>query len=121
MKAPVLQYPSWRYHATKENRVVRSAEEEAALGEGWFTTPVPKSTEPAPVIDVAKALADQAAQFTEAWNELTDQHEELKAKHDKLSTDYAELKSVHGKLIESIAKKAAKVAKAEVAAPQPAE
>lgn len=33
------QYPSWRYHATEEARIVKSAEEDDALGPGWADTP----------------------------------------------------------------------------------
>ncbi len=34
-------YPSWRYHQEKcpEGCIIQSAEQEAALGEGWVDTP----------------------------------------------------------------------------------
>ena len=32
-------YPSWRYHRTKPAVIVKSQQEEAALGEGWADTP----------------------------------------------------------------------------------
>lgn len=32
-------YPSWRFHATDEPRVIHSADEEKALGKGWADSP----------------------------------------------------------------------------------
>jgi hypothetical protein len=32
-------YPSWRYHASGARRIVENAEEDAALGPGWASTP----------------------------------------------------------------------------------
>lgn len=40
-------FPSWRYHATAEPRLVASAEESKALGPGWQRLPVePKAAQP---------------------------------------------------------------------------
>ena len=32
-------YPCWRYHATEGERVLQTAEEVEALGEGWYNHP----------------------------------------------------------------------------------
>jgi len=34
------EYPKWRYHPIEISRIVHSAEENEALGEGWFDYPV---------------------------------------------------------------------------------
>ena len=33
------RYPAWKYHATKEPRVVYSEEEDMALGKDWSNVP----------------------------------------------------------------------------------
>lgn len=50
-----IQYPTFRYHATEEPRIVNSADEDKALGKGWHDAPVradedsaDESAEPAP-------------------------------------------------------------------------
>ncbi len=35
-----IQYPTWRYHKTLPAQIVHSAEEDKALGPGWFDSPV---------------------------------------------------------------------------------
>lgn len=34
-----MSYPRWRYHQEKEARIVYSAEQDAALGQGWVDSP----------------------------------------------------------------------------------
>jgi hypothetical protein len=38
--APEQEYPRWKYHATKRAVIVRDAQAEAALGEGWGDKPI---------------------------------------------------------------------------------
>src|ERR1022692_4962452 len=52
---PGAQYPTWRYHWTKDPLVVHNAGEESALGGGWGDTPAsfapyqgPRPARPAP-------------------------------------------------------------------------
>lgn len=35
----MADYPSYRYHATEEPRIVQDADEEKALGAGWADSP----------------------------------------------------------------------------------
>lgn len=44
----MIEFPKWKYKGA-ESKLVNSAEEEVALGEGWGNAPVEPSTEP--VID----------------------------------------------------------------------
>jgi len=37
---PGSQYPRWKYHPTKKAVIVKDAEAEAALGEGWGGKPI---------------------------------------------------------------------------------
>jgi hypothetical protein len=47
----IIAFPCWRYHRTLPARIVYSAEEEKALGEGWADTPAAfLEPEPKPVI-----------------------------------------------------------------------
>ena len=40
MAAYVYQeFPKWKYHPKLGNKIVKNAEEEKALGEGWFNSP----------------------------------------------------------------------------------
>lgn len=38
-EAPDTAYPAWRYHATLPAHIVETAEEDEALGEGWYNHP----------------------------------------------------------------------------------
>ena len=33
------EFPKWKYHRDHKAKVVQNAEEEAALGSGWYDTP----------------------------------------------------------------------------------
>lgn len=33
------EFPKWKYHPTLPGRIVKNAEEEKALGKGWFNNP----------------------------------------------------------------------------------
>jgi hypothetical protein len=33
------EFPKWKYHPTLPARIVQNAEEEKALGKGWYNTP----------------------------------------------------------------------------------
>ncbi len=37
---PSQQYPTWKYHPTKRAVIVKDAQAEVALGEGWTDSPV---------------------------------------------------------------------------------
>lgn len=52
----MLHFPSWRYHATLPARVVANPEDDAALGAGWFDSPVAAAQAAA---DAAKAEAEK--------------------------------------------------------------
>lgn len=39
-------YPSWRYHKTKEAKIIRSDAEDKALGKDWADTPAKFQDEP---------------------------------------------------------------------------
>lgn len=39
MAADLVLYPSWRYHATHPARIVRSPDEDTALGAEWASSP----------------------------------------------------------------------------------
>jgi hypothetical protein len=49
-----MEFPKWKYHATKPAKIVHSSTEEAALGGGWVNSPAHvadpahMSPEPAP-------------------------------------------------------------------------
>ena len=34
-----IQYPTWRYHASLNPRIVKTQEEDESLGKGWFDSP----------------------------------------------------------------------------------
>lgn len=58
--AEAIQYPRWRYHATKPDTLVHSEKEEKALGAGWFDNPAqarPSKAEPTPAEQIAAANA----------------------------------------------------------------
>ena len=42
------EFPKWKYHPTKGGKIVQNAEEEKALGVGWYNTPgdLPKPPQP---------------------------------------------------------------------------
>lgn len=52
----MLHFPSWRYHATKPPVIVNDPEADAALGPGWYDSPVAAAQAAA---DAAKAEADK--------------------------------------------------------------
>jgi hypothetical protein len=33
------EFPKWKYHPERGGKIVQNAEEEKALGEGWYNTP----------------------------------------------------------------------------------
>jgi hypothetical protein len=33
------EFPKWKYHPTKDGKIVQNAEEEKALGPGWYNNP----------------------------------------------------------------------------------
>lgn len=43
-----MLFPSFRYHATEEPRIVQDEEEDEALGEGWKSSPADHGIETAP-------------------------------------------------------------------------
>jgi hypothetical protein len=45
------EFPKWKYHPTLKARIVQNAEEEKALGKGWYNRPneLPKPS-PLPVL-----------------------------------------------------------------------
>jgi len=51
-------YPAWRYHLTGPACVVASADEDAALGEGWYDHPL-KASDARLTLDAAAALDEQ--------------------------------------------------------------
>ena len=58
--AEPVQYPRWRYHATKPDTLVHSEKEEKALGAGWVDNPGvarPNKAEPTPQEQIAAAAA----------------------------------------------------------------
>lgn len=62
--AEPIQYPRWRYHATKPDTLVNNEKEEKALGAGWFDNPGqarPSKTEPTPAEQIAAANAPPKA------------------------------------------------------------
>ena len=42
-----IEYPKWRYHASKDPVVVETPSEKAALGEGWYDSPAKAKVEAA--------------------------------------------------------------------------
>lgn len=49
-----MNYPRWKYHATKPAVIVHSAEEENELGKGWGENPV----EVEPLEEVSEAVEE---------------------------------------------------------------
>ncbi len=45
----VTSFPTWMYHATLGARIMRTADELAAAGDGWVDSPVRTTTQPEPV------------------------------------------------------------------------
>jgi hypothetical protein len=45
------EFPKWKYHPTLGSKIVKNAEEEKALGKGWYNNPneFPKPPEPSRV------------------------------------------------------------------------
>jgi hypothetical protein len=56
-----MQFPVWRYHATADPRLITSAEEHEALGEGWADTPAAHGIETAPGATPDPDIAANAA------------------------------------------------------------
>jgi hypothetical protein len=60
-----LVYPSWRYHAELEARIVYSAEEDAALGDGWCHSPadivvvIPEPPKPEPICKFEELISSK--------------------------------------------------------------
>jgi len=50
-------YPSFRYHATEEPKIVNSPEEEKELGKGWEDSPAAFGIETAPGVKPDPAIA----------------------------------------------------------------
>lgn len=48
MASEFVQYPKYKYHATEPAKVVDSADEDSALGDGWVDSPVEAPAEAAP-------------------------------------------------------------------------
>lgn len=46
MATDIVQYPKYKYHATEPAKVVESADEDSALGDGWVDAPVEASAAP---------------------------------------------------------------------------
>ena len=61
--ADPVQYPRWRYHATKPATLVQNDKEEKALGAGWVDNPGqarPSKAEPTPQEQIAAAAAQES-------------------------------------------------------------
>lgn len=92
-------HPKWKHHLDGRSIVVKNAEEEEALGEGWgdFPTsvapkPVKASTAPAaPTFEEAA----MRAKFDTAWNDLTAKHKALQEEHGALVADHEVLTEKH--------------------------
>ena len=64
-----VQYPRWRYHATKPDTLVNSEREEKALGGGWFDNPAqarPRKDELSPQDQIDQANAKAQKEQAEA-------------------------------------------------------
>lgn len=53
-----IEFPKWKYHASEEARIVKSAEAEAALGAGWVDSPAEVEASDPRLTRVEKALHD---------------------------------------------------------------
>ena len=58
-KAPYVyqEFPKWKYHPTLDGKIVQNAQEERALGKGWYNTPAEAAKAAEPFIVVR--LLDQ--------------------------------------------------------------
>jgi hypothetical protein len=53
----MIEFPKWKYHKDGKAQLVKSAEEEEALGPGWADSPAAFQTKPAPMVDEQEAEA----------------------------------------------------------------
>lgn len=76
-------FPSVRYHISGKSQTVSSAEEEAALGEGWSDTPpavvVAVNPDCPSCLQLIQEKAEMMAKFDASWNDLKAENEKLKA------------------------------------------
>jgi hypothetical protein len=62
------EFPKWKYHPEKGGKIVQNAEEEKALGEGWYNTPAfPEPPKPSPIV---RGLTDVVKPWWTKWQWL---------------------------------------------------
>jgi hypothetical protein len=52
-----MNYPKWKYHPSKEPRLVQTQKAEAELGPDWFNSPADFGVETAPGLEPSAEIA----------------------------------------------------------------
>lgn len=66
----MISYPKWKYSATAPAKIVHSADEEVALGEGWEDTPEAFVPKPQPIVPEPEPTPTPEPKPTPAPNKL---------------------------------------------------
>ena len=70
-----MSYPSWRYHKSGQSKIVKSKEEDQALGSDWADTPAAFDEPKKPAIVKKEEVPDSQLELSEPAPEVEPQPE----------------------------------------------
>jgi hypothetical protein len=96
-----MNYPKWKHCTDGKSRLIRSEEEEAALGPEWGDQPCdpPKAEEPKPTVADCPNCARLLESFNNSWDGLTSRHAKLEEDFAGLQAEHDGLRALHMQIV----------------------